>query len=360
MPRKALKKSTRFPWRGQFATVEEIKEYFAQDTLICLLCGKEFICLSGHIHASHEISSDDYREQFGIPWTYGLSGHAFRQAASKRFKKMRKDGLLPPAPSKEHIKKLHASQDGRRGTVAAFRNDSRRKVLEIHGREKKWGAEDLNEYLRRISEGRTPAEVSCDEDMPSTKVFYKFLKENPKFENKYEKIWGKLPYSVHVRAAKLGEKFQKAVIKLRRKGLEWAEIGRELGTSEHAARTTWHKLKKQGKLKVSDLKHENRRYTSEDYDEYLRRIASGRLITEVGKDQDMPQTDLFHIYLKKNEAFRKKFDKMWEDLPYVQQARSRRMGKGFKKEVIQLRKQGHNGSEIGKLLGVGKWLVESI
>ena len=154
----------------------------------------------------------------------------------------------------------------------AFRNDSRRKILKVHGRKEKWGPHDFEEFLKRIATGLTPAEVERQDDMPGKAVFFRYLQANPAFKKKYQKIWDSLPHSVHVRASKLGTKFQKDVIKLRRQDMDWPEIAEELGVNEHAARTTWHKLKKQGKLKPADAKHEYKRYTRKDYDEYLRRI----------------------------------------------------------------------------------------
>ena len=352
MPKRVQAASPGFPWRGKFSKVEELKEYLDHDRLTCLLCGRNYINLGLHISAAHKISMDEYREQFGIPWTYGLAGKTFRARASKNVKDMRKSGKWASAPTKEHLEKLLAAGKTKRAPVAAFRNDSRRKILELHGRSEKWGAQELEEFLRRIASGRTPMEVACDKDMPGRKVFYQYLKNDTKFAKKFRKIWDGLPYEVHVRASKLGRKFQRDVIRLRRLDMTWPEIAATLGVSVHAARTTWHKLKQRGELKSSDVNHEHKRYGRKDYEEYLRRIASGRLITEVGHDEDMPQPDLFYIYLRKNPDFKKKFEKMWESLPYEFQARSKRMGKRFRKDVARLHKQGHDWDAIGKMLGV--------
>lgn len=342
----------RYPWEGHFVTVEEIRDYFANEKVTCLLCGKEYDNLGLHITATHKITKDDYKEKYGIPWSYGLAGEKFKTGGSKRFKEMRKAGKIAQSPSKEHMQKLRLSNRKRRPAVEAFRNDSRRKALEQHGRTEKWGEKDLEEYLRRIATGRTPVEVGQDKDMPTQGVFYRYVKSNPDFRKRYEKIWNDLPYKVHVRAGKPTEKFENEVVKLRCKNMTLPEIAEKLDVSVHAVRCAWHRLKKQGRLDAADLEHEYQRYSREDYDEYLRRIASGRMITDVGRDDDMPQSVLFYIYMRKNQDFKKKFQAMWETLPYDQQARSRRMGRAFKKDVARLQQKDMTWDEIGKALGV--------
>lgn len=73
----------------------------------------------------------------------------------------------------------------------------------------------------------------------------------------------------------------------------------------------------------------------------------------------MPQTDLFYIYLKKNPAFKKKFQKMWDALPYPLQARSKRMGPRFHKDVIKLVSKGWAWQEIADGLEVTPTRVRS-
>lgn len=358
MPRKLPPAPPGFPWTGKFTQVKEIREYFDHEKLQCLLCGREYHNLGLHITGGHKISHDEYKARFGIPWSYGLAGMDFKTGASKHLKKLRKLGKVAAAPSKAHLKKLHASGKNKRSPVEAFRNDSRRKVLEQHGRTEKWSLADYEELLRRVASGRTPMEVSQDTDMPGHHAVHKYLKANPKFENKYNKILLGLPYEVLVRANKLGPKFHNDVLRLRRQDMTWPEIAEQLGVGRHVCRTTWHKMKACGKLKASDQKHEYQRYTRKDYDEYLRRISTGRMITDVGKDKDMPQPDLFYIYLRKYPDFKNKFQKMWENLPYKYQAQSRRMGKNFRRDVVKLHKQGHDWPAIGKLLGVKPSLVK--
>ena len=133
-------------------------------------------------------------------------------------------------------------------------------MLELHGRKEAWSRADYEEFLRRIQSGRTPSEVGRDSDMPGVKEFWKRLKADPDYKKRYERIWKKLPHSVHVRANKLGEKFQKEVVRLRRKRLTLDTIAEILGVKTASVRSTWHTLKKQGKLTRSDIALEHKRH----------------------------------------------------------------------------------------------------
>lgn len=62
-----------FPVTRKFESRAEVLEYFSGDKVVCLLCGHEFGSLGQHIRKLHELDPDQYREKYGIPWTYGLT-----------------------------------------------------------------------------------------------------------------------------------------------------------------------------------------------------------------------------------------------------------------------------------------------
>ena len=72
---KANEKSTLpgFPWKGKFTTKVEIDHYFSNpDGIQCLLCGQFFNNLSCHLNITHDISHEQYRARYGLPWRKGL------------------------------------------------------------------------------------------------------------------------------------------------------------------------------------------------------------------------------------------------------------------------------------------------
>ena len=56
-----------------FKTRRDVERYFSGDTIECLICGRHFKRLQRHLAAKHGLSADDYKKQFGLPWTRGLT-----------------------------------------------------------------------------------------------------------------------------------------------------------------------------------------------------------------------------------------------------------------------------------------------
>jgi ROS/MUCR transcriptional regulator protein len=62
--------------RGQaspFRTRREVNRYLGGRTIQCLICGRGFRRLAFHLSAKHDITADEYKRRFGLPWTRGLS-----------------------------------------------------------------------------------------------------------------------------------------------------------------------------------------------------------------------------------------------------------------------------------------------
>jgi hypothetical protein len=102
-----------FPWRGRFETKTEIDDYFAGDKVRCLLCGKQFKALSSHLGRVHDVTVDDYREQYGLPWQRGLCGAGTTEKMSKNMLNRRNNGFCPPieAAQKASIKAANRRPD---------------------------------------------------------------------------------------------------------------------------------------------------------------------------------------------------------------------------------------------------------
>jgi hypothetical protein len=61
-----------YPKSFVFKTPEELAAYFSTEKIICLRCGRGFKALVSHL-IIHEMTTEDYKRMYGIPWTYGLS-----------------------------------------------------------------------------------------------------------------------------------------------------------------------------------------------------------------------------------------------------------------------------------------------
>lgn len=54
--------------------LEELEAYLATPKIECLLCHRSFHKLDPHLRRTHGTTTEDYREEFGIPITVGLVG----------------------------------------------------------------------------------------------------------------------------------------------------------------------------------------------------------------------------------------------------------------------------------------------
>jgi predicted transcriptional regulator len=61
-----------FPIESKFTSIDAVKEYLHGDRITCLICGRSYKGLAGHI-SKHGISSDEYKERFGLPFKTGLT-----------------------------------------------------------------------------------------------------------------------------------------------------------------------------------------------------------------------------------------------------------------------------------------------
>ena len=217
-----------YPWEGKFQTKDEVRAYLDETKVTCLLCGRKYIHLACHIALGHDVSCDDYKERYGIPWSYGLAGKDFRDFNVRLGKKLYREGRLPQQSRETIAKMLEAS--GKR-----LRRDE----------EPAWNRykpEDYEEYLRRIASCRTVRDVGKDRDMPGQTLFFRYMKANPEFSEKFIATLDALPYPFQAQIGVLGKSFQRDVVQLRQQGLTWPEIGLRLGVHKTTAQNTYRKV----------------------------------------------------------------------------------------------------------------------
>lgn len=244
-----LKPLLGYPVKKPFTAIDDIEAYLDGETVLCLLCGRQYTALGGHLGAVHQLSSDDYKIRFGIPLRYGLASKPFRQASARRMKRQKREGNLPVKPSKATIQKMLKARLNRRPVSEATRRQSREKLRRIHGRERLWQPEDFYEFFRRIKSGRTVLEVENDKDMPTRHALLLYLKKDAVLKDRYKKVWETLPFAVQVRANKTGERYRRTLVRLRAAGKTWKQVAQAMGVKPSSVCNMWHILKRSGKLK---------------------------------------------------------------------------------------------------------------
>jgi predicted transcriptional regulator len=83
-----------FPRSDTFTSAEEVWNYFADEQITCLLCGRQLRRLAWHLPSIHGVSEDEYCNRYGLPLTYGLVGQGAFRAYSARSKKQIAEGRI--------------------------------------------------------------------------------------------------------------------------------------------------------------------------------------------------------------------------------------------------------------------------
>jgi predicted transcriptional regulator len=61
-----------YPIQIPFATIKDVRNYLSGDKIICLLCGQSYRRIGTHLISLHQMTPDEYREKYKIPYGYGL------------------------------------------------------------------------------------------------------------------------------------------------------------------------------------------------------------------------------------------------------------------------------------------------
>jgi hypothetical protein len=219
----------RYPWRGKFRTKTEIDNYFAGNKVQCLICGKLFKALPQHLERTHDITADDYREQYGLPWKRGLCGVGTSEKLSKNMLQRRKQGFRAP------IEKI-CKNTGRRNRrpdqpfLVKAKRDSLKPVIE---KLRKYADKDYRNVLAKMLKEKIGLNEACkDPDLPHFRAISKYAKRNADYRKKLERTYEQLPYSVQAGAGRLPEKkFREDLLSLKRSGITVADMSRLLGVS---------------------------------------------------------------------------------------------------------------------------------
>ena len=68
---------------GPFQTLEAVRAYVAGDCIQCLVCGKFYRRLLHKHLGLHNMTHDDYKRTFGIPWSISLTSAPSREASGR-------------------------------------------------------------------------------------------------------------------------------------------------------------------------------------------------------------------------------------------------------------------------------------
>ena len=226
-----LKSPQRFPWRDKFGTKTEIDDYLGGDKVRCLLCGKLFKALPTHLERMHDITADDYRERYGLPWKRGLCGAGLSKKLSENMLKRRKNGFRPPIEVAQR-NSVTAKRMPDQPFLVKAKTESLKPIIE---KLRKYEDRDFKNVLVKMLREKKGLNEACkDAGMPHFGAVSKYAKKNAEYRKQLEETYEQLPYSIQAGAGKLPEKqFREDLLSLKRSGITVADMSRLLGVSRN-------------------------------------------------------------------------------------------------------------------------------
>lgn len=177
-----------------FTTKEEIEEYFSHDKIQCLECGKWYRALNTHLRLSHEITVDDYRDKYGLPYQRGLLGKLSLEKAVNHGKETWEKGHFTKEQVRESIKKAQAAVKEKRRTQPFDRNIQREKAAKKSTIGKIADINDLKKLRGRcFSQDRNMESVTKDKDILTQRSLMRLLgrdRRARKYYDNFRKEWG--------------------------------------------------------------------------------------------------------------------------------------------------------------------------
>lgn len=221
-----------FPRVSKFLTKQEVDQYFSNpDGIQCLLCGRAYGALGGHLQMVHGISHEEYRGTYGLPWRRGLvSARVSTRLSTALTERIRNGSFKPEPDSRAAVEGILAG--GRRKDQPFVTAE---KSLRGKGQSKKnrlYGRKDFEKVLSAMLERQTTLRQACmDKALPPEPTVLRHAELNSGFRKKLLETYHALPYAVQARADMFSREFFKDLKRLKRKGLSAAEIGEELQVS---------------------------------------------------------------------------------------------------------------------------------
>ena len=93
-------------------------------------------------------------------------------------------------------------------------------------------------------------------------------------------------------------------------------------------------------------------WQARDFEEFVRRVESGRSVAAVGRDSDMPSRQTLFKYLASHPLLKARYDRVRQCQPLAVQVRTRKTGPLYRQTIVRLRKTGMTWAEISAATGI--------
>ncbi len=337
-----------FPRKEKFKSRIEIDSYFAGEKIQCLICGKWLKWINPfHLRYVHDISSDDYKEMFGLPWGRGLLGTRLLEKKVEIAKKLRAEWKLT-TPSEVCRK---AATPRLRPFQPFEKNDSARRILKIKRKPGKYFRKDFEKVLERMrDENRALTDVCGDTDMPSDTTWHNYAEKHPDMKKQLHKIQRGFSFTLQARIRNLSPRFSIECQRLRARGESIANIAAALG----ASRKPVVRVLKEASPDSRSLKPIDSplKYKLADYEAiFVRMRDQRRTMIDLCKDPDLPSIVALENFRRNNPEIDNIIREIQQGLPYNLQLRSRILSPRFTIDCFRLKSIGMSTRKIARALG---------
>lgn len=164
-----------------------------------------------------------------------------------------------------------------------------------------------------------------------------------------------IPFSYGLAGRDFRRKAQARMLELRACGIitgpEPDEIAAKLRAGRKRPRTA-PALRHDDVEKLMRVHGRRAPWSAADFEEFVRRVESGRSVAAVGRDADMPSRQTLFKYLARHPNLKARYDRVRQAQPLAVQVSTRKTGPLYRQTIIRLRKAGMTWAQISAVTGI--------
>lgn len=222
-----------YPIEDRFQSREAIENYLSDDRIICLLCGRAFKAMTAHL-TIHEITADEYKDKYNIPYRYSLVRETTHNLMSKAYKARLK---ADPGLSKRLQKLVKDNTDARISGLKKARPrrdfivaEQTQRGVNLAGHQAEFSDDEKTAIIGALNSGMTQDEAIASVGYSPSGV-YANMRKDKAFKEAVRLAIEAQPFPLQARQQRLGERFNAECKRLLDKGYSDHLIAEKLGVT---------------------------------------------------------------------------------------------------------------------------------
>jgi len=214
----------------KFKSRKEIDEYFEGNKIKCLICGKYLKSLAKHLVYKHQITADEYKKKFGLPWGRGLTADDTKKKNSLiMIERNKKDPRL-----KMSLETMEKAQQSPKRPIMEYRTrELSQKALEMTEEAKQKSIIGANKIIDMMETEMFPACYTClFDDLPDLYVLTGAMRHDKATKARYLAIKKKIPSLVELKSGLSKDKLIDEIKLASENGISNNEIARHFNINK--------------------------------------------------------------------------------------------------------------------------------